>query len=65
MYRLQIIDYNEKKLIVKRRISEHSLKPGFDTKLLKEWSMSDIILKRDGIFYCCETIQEAEIIEGV
>ena len=56
------IDYNGKKLIIKRTIKEHKLKPGFDQQLLKEWTMSDILLKKDGIFYCCETIQEANII---
>jgi hypothetical protein len=56
------IDYNGKKLIIKRTVREHQLKPGFDQQLLKEWSMSDILLKKDGIFYCCETIQEANII---
>ena len=57
-----LIDYNGKKLIIKRTIKEHQLKPGFDQQLLKEWTMSDILLKKDGIFYCCETIQEANII---
>jgi len=56
------IDYNGKKLIIKRTVKEHQLKPGFDQRLLKEWSMSDLLLKKDGIFYCCETIQEANII---
>jgi hypothetical protein len=56
------IDFNGKKLIVKRAIKEHQLKPGFDQQLLKEWSMSDIILKKDSIYYCCETIQDAIII---
>tara|TARA_R100001594_G_C3989654_1_gene252110 strand:+ start:745 stop:942 length:198 start_codon:yes stop_codon:yes gene_type:complete len=56
------IDFNGKKLIVKRTIKEHQIKPGFDQQLLKEWSMSDTILKKDGILYCCETIQDAIII---
>ena len=62
MRRLQGIDFNDKKLIIKRTIKEHQLKPQFDHELLKEWSMSDTILKKDGILYCCETIQEAEIL---
>jgi len=57
------IDYNGKKLIVKRTIKEHQLKPNFDQQLLKEWSMSDILLKRNDTYYCCETIQEAVIFE--
>ena len=27
--------------------------------------MSDTLLRKDGTFYCCETIQEAEIIEEI
>ena len=57
-----LIDYNGKKLIIKRTIKEHQLKPGFNQQLLKEWAMADILLKRNGIYYCCETIQEANII---
>ena len=56
------IEFNGRLLIVKRTIKEHQLKPNFDQQLLKEWSMSDPLLKKDGIFYCCETIQEANII---
>ena len=59
----QYIIYNDKLLGVKRTVKEHSLKPGFDQQLLKEWSMSDILLKKNGVFYCCETIQEATIYE--
>jgi len=57
-----LIDYNGKKLIIKRTVKEHQLKPGFDVQTLKDWSMSDTILKKEGTYYCCETIQEAIII---
>ena len=56
------IDYNGSKLIIKRTIDVRKLKPGFDVQLLKEWTRSDTILKKDGVYYCCETIQEAKII---
>ena len=59
------IDFNGKKLIIKRAINEQQLKPGFDQQLLKDWTMADTLLKKDGILYCCETIQEAEIIEEI
>ena len=65
MHRFQLIDFQGKKLLVKRIIAEHQLKPGFDQQLLKEWSMSDMLLRKDGVYYCCETIQEAEIIEEI
>ena len=65
MHRFQLIDFQGKKLLIKRIIAEHQLKPGFDQQLLKEWSMSDMLLRKDGMYYCCETIQEAEIIEEI
>jgi|TARA_R110000851_G_scaffold126456_2_gene257942 hypothetical protein len=57
----QYIVYNGKLLGVKRTVKEHNLKPGFNQQVLKEWSHSDTLLKKDGVYYCCETIQEAEI----
>ena len=57
------IDYHGKKLIIKRAIKEYNLSPGFNQQLLKEWSMSDIILKKDDIYYCCETMQDAIIVD--
>jgi len=59
---LHLLDYNGSKLIIKRTIKEHKLKPGFNIQILKKWTMSDTILKKDGVYYCCETIQEANII---
>ena len=58
------IDFNGKKLIIKRTFKEHNLKPNFDTNLMKEWTRSDTLLKRGGILYCCETIQDVEIISS-
>jgi len=63
MHNQQFIDYNDKKLLIKRIIKESHLKPGFDQQLLKEWLGADLLLKRNDLFYCCETLQEAEIIE--
>ena len=60
-----LIDYNGKKLIIRRTFKEHHLKPGFDVQTLKEWTRSDILLRKDGVLYCCEIIQEAEIIEEI
>ena len=63
MYNYQFIDYGDKKLIVKRIIRESHLKKDFDQKILKQWSRSDTLLRKDGVFYCCETIQDAQIAE--
>ena len=58
------IDFNGKKLIIKRTFKEHNLKPNFDTNLMKEWTRSDTLLRKGGILYCCETIQDVEIISS-
>jgi len=63
MYNHQFIDFNDTKYLIKRIIKESHLKPGFDQQLLKEWTMSDVLLKREGLFYCCETLKDVEIIE--
>tara|TARA_R110000851_G_scaffold329601_1_gene501619 strand:+ start:2443 stop:2679 length:237 start_codon:yes stop_codon:yes gene_type:complete len=55
------IDYNGSKLIIKRTIIERKLKPNFDVAVMKEWTMSDTLLRKDGYLYCCETMQEASI----
>jgi len=56
------IDFNGKLLIIKRAFNEHTLKPNFDTNIMKEWTRTDTLLRKDGTLYCCETIQEAQII---
>ncbi len=62
MFNYQFIDYNGKKYLVKRIIKEASLKSNFSTEILKQWTMSDTLLRKDGLFYCCETIEEAVIV---
>ena len=62
MFNYQFIDFKGKKLIVKRIIKESSLKPDFDQNVLKQWTMSDTLLRKDGYFYCCETIEDAIIV---
>ena len=62
MFNYQFIDYNGKKYLVKRIIKESRLKPNFSTEVLKQWTMSDTLLRKDGLFYCCETIEEAVIV---
>ncbi len=56
------IIFNDRLLKINRTINEYKLKPDFNQQLMKEWSHSDTLLRKDGMLYCCETIQEAEII---
>jgi len=30
---------------------------------MKEWTRTDVLLKKDGWLYCCELIPDADIIE--
>ena len=59
----QFINYNNKLFLVKRIFKESELKPDFDTNVMKEWTRTDVLLKKDGMLYCCETIPDAEIIQ--
>ncbi len=59
----QLIKFNNKLLIVKRKFKESELKPNFDTNVMKQWTMSDTLLRKNGVLYCCETIEDAEIIK--
>ena len=59
----QFIDHGNQKLLIKRTFKEYQLKPEFNVDLLNHWLGTDIILRKNGIFYCCETIQNAAIIE--
>ena len=59
----QFIDHGNQKLLIKRTFKEYQLKPEFNVDLLNQWLGTDIILRKNGMFYCCETIQDAAIIE--
>jgi len=59
----QFIDHGDQKLLIKRTFKEYQLKSEFNVDVLNKWLGTDIILRKNGIFYCCETIQDATIIE--
>ena len=59
MNHYQYIDWNGNKYIVKRKFNESVLKKNFDQELMKQWTMSDTLLRKDGILYCCELIENA------
>ena len=63
MFNYQFVNYKGKMYLVKRIIKADSLKPDFDTNVMKQWTMSDTLLRKDGLLYCCETVLDAEIIE--
>ena len=59
----QFVNYNGKLFLVKRTFKVSELKSDFDTNVMKEWTRTDTLLRKDGLLYCCELIPEAEIIE--
>ena len=58
----QFIDYNNQKFLVKRVFKQHQLKPEFNVDVMRAWLGVDVILRKDGLFYCCEVIEEATIL---
>ena len=63
MYQLELIKFKDRLLKVNRRFQEQELKPNFDITIMKEWTRSDLLLKKNGWLYCCETIEDVEIIK--
>ena len=63
MYQFEYINYNNNLYIVRRKFETSKLKSNFDTNVMKEWTRTDVLLKKDGILYCCELVSNAEIIE--
>ena len=63
MFNREILQYKDQLLIVKRKLREAHLKTDPDIEFLKQWANADIVLRKDGILYLCETIQDAEILE--
>ena len=63
MYQYQYINYKNKLYFVKRKFKVSELNPNFDTNVMKEWTRTDVLLKKDGLLYCCELVPNAEIIE--
>jgi hypothetical protein len=59
---MDLIVFNNNLYRVKRTILESKIKPDFDQELFKQWTGSDIILRKEGIMYACELIAETEIL---
>ena len=53
---------NDKRFILKRTIKESTIPSNVGSEELKAYFMVDTILKKDGIYYLCESIDDAEIV---
>ena len=61
----QFIDHGDQKLLIKRTFKEHQLKPNFNVDVMRKWVGADIVLRKNGIFYCCETLQDVILTPDV
>ena len=61
-YMDKLLEFNNRKFILKRTIKESSLKPNVNFDEIKEYYHVETILRKDGILYLCNNIDEAEII---
>jgi len=59
----QYINFKDSLFLVKRRFKESELRQNFDVNVMKEWTRTDTLLRKDGWLYCCEAIIDAQIIE--
>ena len=62
MLKYEHMYYQDRMFLIKRKIHESKLKPDFDVTVLKQWTKSDLLLKKEGWFFCCEEVHEAQIL---
>ena len=56
------LEFNGNRFVLKRTIKESTLPSNVSSEDLKAYFMVNTILKKDGIFYLCESIDDAEIV---
>ena len=56
----ELIKVGDDLYTVERKIPEHA---GIDTNLFKGYTNTTNVFRRDGLFYFCRLIEEAQIIE--
>lgn len=58
----QVIDFQDNLYILKRIVKEEFIAESFVTEY-KEWIGCDTVLKKDGLYYFVNKIDEAQIVE--
>tara|TARA_Y100001937_G_C7128084_1_gene335852 strand:+ start:2199 stop:2393 length:195 start_codon:yes stop_codon:yes gene_type:complete len=61
-YWFKHLEFNGNRFVLKRTIKESTLPSNVSSEDLKAYFMVNTILKKDGVFYLCESIDDAEII---
>mgnify|MGYP003630222786 CR=1 FL=1 len=62
-YWFKHLEFNGQRFVLKRTIKESTLPTNVSSDDLKEYFMVNTILKKDGIFYLCDSMDYVEIIE--
>jgi|TARA_Y100000296_G_scaffold52734_1_gene60344 hypothetical protein len=58
----QILEYNNEKYVLKRTLKESSLIEDYNSEDVKTYYFVDTILKKNGVLYLCNKIEDAQII---
>ena len=61
MSKPRILEYNNEKYVLKRTIRESSLIKDYNVGDLKAYYFVDTVLKKNGIIYLCDKIEEAQL----
>lgn len=60
--KLQILEFNNEKYVLKRTLKESSLIKDYNAGDLKAYYFVDTVLKKNGIVYLCNKIEEAQLV---
>lgn len=58
----KILGYNDEKYVLKRTLKESSLVENYNAGDLKAYYFVDTILKKNGIVYLCNKIEDAQLV---
>ena len=57
------LNFNGNRFVLKRTLKESTIPSNVSSDDLKEYFMVNTILKKDSIYYLCDSIDDAEIVE--
>jgi hypothetical protein len=60
--RFKVLEYNDERYVLNRTIKESSLIKDYSAGDLKAYYFVDTILKKNGIIYLCNKIEEAQLV---
>ena len=58
----QVVEWEDALYIIKRILKEYTYPADF-TQEYKEYICADTVLKKDGLYYFCQKIEEAQLVE--